>query len=54
MATKGTAWVARRSTDLVPNLLAMAFAEWRSGQEPALELPGSAPEAAAYGRQMPR
>jgi lysophospholipase L1-like esterase len=31
MATKGTAWVARRSTDLVPNLLAMAFAEWRSG-----------------------
>jgi len=32
MATKGTAWVARRSTDLVPNLLAMAYAEWRSGQ----------------------
>jgi lysophospholipase L1-like esterase len=31
MATKGTAWVAKRSTDLVPNLLAMAFAEWRSG-----------------------
>ncbi len=29
MATKGTAWVLRRSTDLVPNLLAMAFAEWR-------------------------
>jgi lysophospholipase L1-like esterase len=53
MATKGTAWVARRSTDLVPNLLAMAFAEWRSGREPELELPGPAPEAAAYGRQMP-
>ena len=32
MATKGTAWVARRSTDLVPNLLALAYAEWRSGQ----------------------
>ena len=32
MATKGTVWVARRSTDLVPSLLAMAFAEWRSGQ----------------------
>jgi lysophospholipase L1-like esterase len=32
MATKGTAWVARRSTDLVPSLLAMAFAEWRSGE----------------------
>ncbi len=31
MATKGTAWVARRSTDLVPSLLAMAFAEWRAG-----------------------
>jgi len=31
MATKGTAWVARRSTDLVPCLLAMAFAEWRAG-----------------------
>jgi lysophospholipase L1-like esterase len=31
MATKGTAWVAKRSTDLVPNLLALAFAEWRSG-----------------------
>jgi len=27
MATKGTAWVARRSTDLVPYLLAMAAAE---------------------------
>jgi lysophospholipase L1-like esterase len=31
MATKGTAWVVKRSTDLVPSLLAMAFAEWRSG-----------------------
>jgi lysophospholipase L1-like esterase len=31
LATKGTAWVVRRSTDLVPNLLAMAFAEWRAG-----------------------
>lgn len=29
MMTKGTAWIARRSTDLVPSLLAMAFAEWR-------------------------
>jgi hypothetical protein len=29
LATKGTAWVVRRSTDLVPSLLAMAFAEWR-------------------------
>jgi lysophospholipase L1-like esterase len=31
LATKGTAWVAKRSTDLVPNLLALAFAEWRAG-----------------------
>lgn len=31
MATKGTTWVLRRSTDLVPNLLAMAFDEWRAG-----------------------
>jgi lysophospholipase L1-like esterase len=41
MATKGTAWVAKRSTDLVPNLLSMAFAEWRSGSgavvDPAAE-----------------
>jgi lysophospholipase L1-like esterase len=35
LATKGTAWVLRRSTDLVPNLLAMAFAEWRAGGQPA-------------------
>jgi lysophospholipase L1-like esterase len=34
LATKGTAWVVRRSTDLVPSLLAMAFAEWRAA-EPA-------------------
>jgi lysophospholipase L1-like esterase len=62
MATKGTAWVARRSTDLVPSLVAMAFAEWRSGHAPDLELSdpalglqlsGPAPEAAAYGMEMP-
>jgi lysophospholipase L1-like esterase len=40
MATKGTAWVARRSTDLVPNLLALAYAEWRSGEADL----GSSPE----------
>jgi lysophospholipase L1-like esterase len=33
LATKGTAWVVRRSTDLVPSLLAMAFTEWRSGTD---------------------
>jgi lysophospholipase L1-like esterase len=31
MATKGTAWVLRRSTDLVPCLLLMAAKEWWSG-----------------------
>jgi lysophospholipase L1-like esterase len=46
MATKGTAWVAKRSTDLVPNLVAMAFAEWRAGQ-PDVEtaVPVTAPAA---------
>ncbi|MEP7026505.1 MAG: SGNH/GDSL hydrolase family protein, partial [Actinomycetota bacterium] len=34
LATKGTAWVLRRSTDLVPSLLAMAVAEWRTGPGP--------------------
>jgi lysophospholipase L1-like esterase len=41
LATKGTAWVVRRSADLVPSLLAMAVAEWRSGQTPDLELSGA-------------
>jgi lysophospholipase L1-like esterase len=42
MATKGTAWVLRRSTDLVPNLMAMAFAEWR-GAVPADVMPSIQP-----------
>ena len=59
MATKGTAWVLRRSTDLVPSLLAMAFTEWRSGQAADLALTGQelgdpAPGAVAYGLEMPR
>jgi lysophospholipase L1-like esterase len=59
MATKGTAWVLRRSTDLVPSLLAMAFAEWRSGQAADLDLTAQelgdpAPGAVAYGLEMPR
>jgi lysophospholipase L1-like esterase len=45
MATKGTAWVMRRSTDLVPCLLSMAFAEWRAGQ--ALPEPEHAAELLA-------
>jgi lysophospholipase L1-like esterase len=62
MATKGTAWVARRSTDLVPSLLAMAFAEWRSGMAHDLAVADAdaAPDAleeaamAAYGLEIPR
>jgi hypothetical protein len=44
MATKGTGWVLRRSTDLVPYLLAMAVREWWAGS-------GSAPGAPAPGAQ---
>jgi lysophospholipase L1-like esterase len=34
LATKGTGWVLRRSTDLVPGLLALAVTEWRAGPLP--------------------
>jgi lysophospholipase L1-like esterase len=37
MATKGTVWVLRRSTDLVPNLIGLAFDEWRAGRSSAAE-----------------
>jgi hypothetical protein len=40
MATKGTAWVMRRSTGLVPNLLAMAVAEWRTSRVDPLPVEG--------------
>jgi lysophospholipase L1-like esterase len=46
LATKGTAWVVRRSTDLVPSLLAMAFAEWRAG--PGAD-PGERPDQDLVG-----
>jgi lysophospholipase L1-like esterase len=52
MATKGTAWVARRSTDLVPSLLAMAFEEWRTGRSDVAEsgtVDHEAPVAAPLG-----
>jgi lysophospholipase L1-like esterase len=32
MATKGTAWLFRRSRDLVPALAALAIREWRAGE----------------------
>jgi hypothetical protein len=33
MATKGTAWLFRRSRDLVPALTALAVREWRAGDD---------------------
>jgi lysophospholipase L1-like esterase len=39
MATKGTAWVVRRSTDLVPSLLMMAAREWWSAPDQVAEEP---------------
>jgi hypothetical protein len=46
MATKGTAWVLRRSTDLVPSLLMMAAREVVRGRdwEAPAETAGGPPE----------
>jgi len=49
LATKGTAWVLRRSTDLVPSLLAMAFREWWCGPDADLAGPQDpVPTARSY------
>ena len=32
MATKGTAWLVRRSRDLVPALVGLAVREWLTGE----------------------
>jgi len=53
MATKGTAWVARRSTDLVPSLLAMAYAEWRAGRDVELAAAQHATIARPEDGQVP-
>jgi hypothetical protein len=45
LATKGTAWVLRRSTDLIPSLLAMAFREWRYGPAASPAAPPGASSA---------
>ena len=37
MATKGTAWLLRRSTDLVPALTALAIGEWRGAYDESEE-----------------
>ncbi len=57
MATKGTVWVLRRSTDLVPNLAAMAFAEWRTGGpvdiSPPVDVVPSVGERQSQGAPVP-
>ena len=37
MATKGTMWLARRSRDLVPALLALAVREWLTAEDEETE-----------------
>ena len=44
MATKGTAWLVRRSRDLVPALVGLAMREWLGGGREELEPEGAAPE----------
>ncbi|WP_238012058.1 SGNH/GDSL hydrolase family protein [Dactylosporangium sp. AC04546] len=51
MATAGTRWMIRRSTDLLPGLLRLAWSEWRHGSPMApadlldLQLPDSVRDA---------
>jgi hypothetical protein len=50
MATKGTAWVLRRSTDLLPYLLVMALREcWPGSGRPQLPPRTAQPAAAERG-----
>jgi lysophospholipase L1-like esterase len=50
LATRGTAWVLRRCTDLVPGLVAMAIRERWSGEGPA----SATREHAAAGPRAPQ
>lgn len=50
LATRGTAWVLRRCTDLVPGLVAMAIRERWSGEDPA----SATREHAAAGPRAPQ
>jgi hypothetical protein len=54
MATKGTAWLVRRSRDLVPALVGLAVREWlspgREDPEPECTEP-KYPEAESTGRE---
>jgi lysophospholipase L1-like esterase len=47
MATKGTAWLVRRSRDLVPALLGLAVREWLSGGREA-ELDSASHDSASH------
>ena len=49
LATKGTAWVLRRSIDLVPGLLALAIREWWAGHRPDLAAIGARATPDAIG-----
>ena len=44
MATKGTAWLVRRSRDLVPALVGLALREWLGIGHEELEREGAEPE----------
>jgi lysophospholipase L1-like esterase len=54
LATKGTAWVLRRSIDLVPGLLALAIKEWWAGHRPDHAALGSGATPAVLGPVPPR
>jgi lysophospholipase L1-like esterase len=48
MATKGTVWVLRRSTDLVPALVGLAVRDWLTGEEiPEITVGGGTSEGPA-------
>jgi lysophospholipase L1-like esterase len=50
LATAGLAWLARRSTDLVPALLALAVREWWTGPQP---VPALAPGHSVTSPALP-
>ena len=51
MATKGTTWLARRSRDLVPALVALAIREWLTADDDVAERElAPAPESVIQNR----
>jgi hypothetical protein len=53
LATKGTAWVLRRSIDLVPGLLALAIREWWSGEPQDARVIGAGTPSGVIGAGTP-